>query len=104
MDAACVTSLLLTSSTAPRHAAMPDNRSSARRRRTMRSGVTAWIITDVVPSSGPHVVSGFQPDLQVRLKADTTIENQGGHYERPTTVRRYRSASQIGRASCRERV
>ena len=42
MDAACVTSLLLTSSTTPRHAAIPDSRSSARRRRRIRSGVTPW--------------------------------------------------------------
>src|SRR5688572_24296305 len=40
MEAAWVTSLLLTTSSRARHAAMPVSRSSARRRREMRSGVT----------------------------------------------------------------
>src|SRR5688572_4658289 len=57
MDAACVTSLLLTSSTTPRHAAMPDSRSSARRRRRIRSGVTLWDYAPPGPTSGPRRVT-----------------------------------------------
>src|SRR5262245_21203131 len=42
MEAACVRSLLLTSSTSPRHAASPDSRSSAcvrRKKRSPRTGL-----------------------------------------------------------------
>src|SRR5688572_5455040 len=52
MDAAWVTSLLLTSSTTPRHAAIPESRSSARRRRRIRSGVTPWDYAPPGPASG----------------------------------------------------